>query len=156
MEKITRILLALLVLCGFGLAISPKSDLMGSLPTKNIYGKPIVYDKQYYLIDVWATWCPPCKMTVPELIALQKDFVSKNFTVIGLSVDDTVEPVLSFAKTTKINYPVAMASGQALNALPSVRGIPTMFIVENGKVVKTIVGYTPKETLAEELRQRIK
>jgi thiol-disulfide isomerase/thioredoxin len=154
MEKITKNIIILFSLVG--ILFATPTALLGKMPTSNIYGKPIVYDKQVYLLDVWATWCPPCKMTIPELVALQEEFASKNFTVIGLSVDDSAKTVLDYLKKNPVNYSVAMATPETLKALPPVRGIPTLFVVDKGVIVKTIVGYTPKETLAEEIRKRIK
>lgn len=136
----------LLLVVGSLFAVDKKwSD---SFPQKDLNGKAIIYDKQVYLVDVWATWCPPCRLTIPELIALQEE-ITKNFTVLGLSVDqESAEYVADFVKKEKVNYPVALA-GEALRTLPAVRGIPTMFVLDkNGKIVKTFVGYTDRKTLS--------
>ncbi len=126
-------------------------------PQLDLAGNEIVYDKDAYLVDVWATWCPPCRMTVPELIALQSTLSTEKFSVIGLSVDEiSDEAVLNYINKEGVNYPVAKA-GRAMQYLPPVRGIPTMFILDkNGKIKKTFVGYTKKEIMLKEVQKVLK
>lgn len=123
-------------------------------PQKDLSGNPIIYDKAVYVVDVWATWCPPCRLTVPELIALQSQLSVESFSVIGLSVDEiSDEELLAFVTKENINYPVAKA-GKAMQFLPPVRGIPTMFILDkNGKIKKTFVGYMKKDALLKEVKK---
>src|SRR3990167_1313561 len=62
------------------------------------------------LLNFWATWCPPCREEIPDLIKLQTKYAGR-LQIIGLS-DDTgaVETVKDFVKQTGMNYPVAIAS----------------------------------------------
>lgn len=131
-----------------------KSPWHSVFPQQDLQGKPIVYDKQAYLVDIWATWCPPCRLTVPELIAVQNELSTKNFMVLGLSVDtDGDKTVLDFVTREKVNYPVAKAN-ETLRYFPPVRGIPTMFILDaNGKIKKTFIGYTDKDVMLKEVKK---
>lgn len=148
-----KILLAIIILTIGGIvhATGP-GPLLEHMPSRDISGAPIIYDKDIYLLDVWATWCPPCRRTIPDLINVQKKYASKGVTVIGLSVDTVPDKDLSaFVKKAGINYPIARA-GDTLKYLPPVRGIPTMFIVDrNGKILDRYVGYTDMETLSQAL-----
>lgn len=123
-------------------------------PQKDLAGNKIVYDKQAYLVDIWATWCPPCRLTVPELIALQKELPTRNFMVLGLSVDtDDDKTVLDFAVREKVNYPIAKAN-ETLHYFPPVRGIPTMFVLDkNGEIKKMFIGYTSKTEMLKEVKK---
>ena len=89
------------------------------------------------LINFWATWCGPCRMEIPHLIALQKRFSPRGFRVVGLSVDqggmDLVRP---FVEQAGINYPVFIAPEGAKQAFGGVEAIPASFLIDkSGKVV---------------------
>ena len=60
------------------------------------------------IIDFWATWCPPCRKGIPDLIELKKKYGSKGFEIVGVSVDadNTISEVVPFIKNYGINYPV--------------------------------------------------
>jgi thiol-disulfide isomerase/thioredoxin len=148
-----KVFIVLCVLVGLSVAVD-KAPWFSVFPQKDLAGNKIVYDKQAYLIDVWATWCPPCRMTVPVLISIQDELPTKNFTVIGLSVDtDSDKTVLDFIQAEKVNYPVAKAN-ETLKYFPPVRGIPTMFVLDkNGKIKKMFVGYTEKKTLLDAVKK---
>jgi thiol-disulfide isomerase/thioredoxin len=147
------LVIALLVASVFAAEKAPWHSVF---PQQDLSGNKIVYDKKAYLVDVWATWCPPCRQTIPELIALQQE-VSQNAFVLGLSVDqESPEYVAKFIKQEKVNYPVAMADNKVMKYFPAVRGIPTMFVLDkNGKIVKTFVGYADKKALAAAIKKVI-
>lgn len=63
------------------------------------------------LINFWATWCGPCKHEIPTLVALAEKYKSKNFVVLGISVDDKPEDLRLFAAQFKMNYPVLVGLG---------------------------------------------
>ncbi len=101
---------------------------------------------QVVLIDFWATWCGPCRMAIPHLIELQKRFGGRNFTVVGVSLDqqgpDVVRP---FASAWKLNYPVVVDSdGSLARSYGGIRAIPTTLVLNrHGSVVGSLVGYYP-------------
>ncbi len=131
--------------------------LFDHFPQRDLDQRVISYDKKLYLVDVWATWCPPCRMTIPELIDIQQKYASANFTVLGFSVDSSGPAVVrKFSKDQQINYPVAMADG-ALDHLPPVRGIPTMFLIDqDGKIIAQFIGYVDAATLSARIDQFLK
>ncbi|MBI2816824.1 MAG: TlpA family protein disulfide reductase [Acidobacteria bacterium] len=93
------------------------------------------------LLNFWATWCPPCREEIPDLIRLQQKYQGK-LQIIGLS-DDTgpVEHVKSFVREAKINYPVAIASPELQAKFGGIMGLPTSFVVDTeGKVVQKHIG----------------
>lgn len=68
------------------------------------------------LLNLWATWCGPCREEMPELIALEDKYKDKGFEVIGLNTDDeSVEDVRAFAEKMKLNYRLAYADGKLMN-----------------------------------------
>lgn len=123
---------------------------------KDIEGKTIKlsdYKNKVVLIDFWATWCPPCRKGIPDLIELQKEF-PKNFVVLGISVDsDTKEDVPGFVKNYGINYPVVYGDQSTAKLFGGVSGIPTSFLTDKkGNIVDKHVGLVPKETLARGIK----
>lgn len=94
------------------------------------------------LINFWATWCGPCAEEIPELIALQKQFEAKGFTVIGVSSDDAPETARAFAKQMNIPYPIVMRTDTIARDYGGIPALPTTFIVnKEGKVVLKQEGY---------------
>jgi thiol-disulfide isomerase/thioredoxin len=91
--------------------------------------------KQVYVVEFWATWCPPCRDSIPHLTELQKKFKDKGVTIVGIS-DETAAKVEPFVKkmAEKMDYVVALdadrkTSGDYMGAYGQ-NGIPTAFIVD--------------------------
>lgn len=62
------------------------------------------------LVNLWATWCGPCRGEMPHLVEMQETYGDKGFEVIGLDVDpEPVEEINEFAKTMKLNYQLGWA-----------------------------------------------
>lgn len=68
------------------------------------------------MINFFATWCPPCKVEIPDLIKLRNAFPEDSFLLVGLSVDESSAPVEDFVKNLDINYPVFMAAKSVTDA----------------------------------------
>ena len=127
-------------------------DLSGQTVTLEQYRGKVV------LLDFWATWCPPCRMTIPMLIKLQDKYRDDGLVILGISIDDpqqiTDKDLRYFIKMNKINYPVLRYNQKVMkDYFEGERvSIPTMFIVDrNGKIRDMIVGYAPdplKKSLA--------
>ena len=97
------------------------------------------------IIDFWATWCGPCRMGIPDFVALQSEY-DEDLVILGVSVDQgDLSVVPSFAKEYKINYPVLYATMEVVQSYGGISGIPTSFIIDrDGKVRNRVVGYRPK------------
>ncbi len=110
------------------------------------------------VIDLWATWCGPCRTSTPELVNLQKEFGPKGLEVIGLDIDpdsDTPEKVKDFADEFKINYKLAFAEKELAVSLMRGGNIPQSIVVgRDGKIVDHFVGFSPVRT-PEKLRAAI-
>ena len=101
------------------------------------------------LINFWATWCGPCIYEIPELITLKNKFKHADFEIIGISMDDSTSTVLSFMRSTPINYPVIMASNETNKLFGDVFAIPTTLIYDKGLTyVSKIQGFQDQTTLA--------
>jgi thiol-disulfide isomerase/thioredoxin len=106
-----------------------------------VKGDPVTFeDGKVTVVEFWATWCPPCKTSIPHLTEVQKQYRDKGVTVIGIS-NESVATVKSFTKKMgeKMEYTVAVdGSGEVSKGYMDAYGqggIPTAFIVDqSGKV----------------------
>jgi thiol-disulfide isomerase/thioredoxin len=106
------------------------------------------------LLNFWATWCPPCREEVPELVDLQARYKDR-LQVIGISMDDPedVRGVKKFAIQEGVNYPIVMASREIILEYGGVPALPTSFVVNTeSKVVQKHVGLYPTYVYETEVR----
>ena len=112
------------------------------------------YEGKVLLIDIWATWCGPCRQSIPHLVELAKEYKNKGVEIIGLTTerDDPDEQfVREFSAQLKINYPIGWANPTLESGLKNGRsGIPQTIIVgRDGKVKYHTVGFHPKLSIPE-------
>jgi thiol-disulfide isomerase/thioredoxin len=90
------------------------------------------------LLNVWATWCGPCRYEIPELQKIHDHYAARGFEVIGVSVDESgVEPVRSFvSEQENMKYPIVLdAEGKIANLLQTTV-LPTSVLVDRkGRIV---------------------
>lgn len=103
------------------------------------------------LLDFWATWCAPCRRTIPELVRIQEKYRDQGLIILGISVDDPqrigVKSLLAFKKQFKINYSILRADHNVTRAYFRTGQIPlpTLFIIDReGRVVDSIAGNNPR------------
>ena len=88
------------------------------------------------LLNFWATWCPPCREEIPDLIRLQNEYGAKGFTVIGVDVGESPAKVSTFMSKMGINYPIALDRDQQVAAQYGIVGIPTSYLVaSDGRII---------------------
>jgi thiol-disulfide isomerase/thioredoxin len=98
-----------------------------------ITSQPPNLSGRVYILEFWATWCPPCMQSIPHMIELADKYKDKAVPFIALSTDRSSEPVKQMVKDKGINYYVGMDNG--LSGKYSVRGIPSAFIIgRSGRV----------------------
>ena len=104
---------------------------------KNLDGTTFkVADKKgkVLLLNLWATWCGPCRAEMPTLVKMQDEHRDAGLEVIGLNTDDeTVEDINKFASDMKLNYTLVWADTEMQTALLRISkfgGIPQSFIVD--------------------------
>jgi len=105
------------------------------------------------LMNFWATWCPPCRAEIPDLIALQNKYRDK-LVIIGVSEDDgPVEAVKQFVADQKMNYMVAMSTPELRKIFRGVVALPTTFLLDlQGQVAQKHVGLLNPEDAEAEAR----
>lgn len=111
------------------------SDFSGTLYTIDDFAGKIV------LFNIWATWCPPCKMEMPGIQKLHDAKVSENFIIVAVSTGENPRTVSEFLKETKYTFPVFLDPSSTLGAQLASRGIPTTYIInKKGRVLAGTIG----------------
>lgn len=107
------------------------------------------YRNRPVIVDFWATWCAPCRASMPHLNSLQQRYAKDGLAVIGMSVDETGPvPVRRFARSLGVRFTIAMANDEVLDAYGPIRSIPTTFFINRkGEIVRRVVGYIDGETM---------
>jgi thiol-disulfide isomerase/thioredoxin len=105
------------------------------------------------IVNFWATWCPPCRAEIPDLVALQEKY-RDTLQIIGVSEDEgPPEQVKRFAAEHHINYPIVMTTKELQRLFPGVQALPTSFIVNReGRLVQKHVGMLSAVTTELEAR----
>jgi cytochrome c biogenesis protein CcmG, thiol:disulfide interchange protein DsbE len=89
------------------------------------------------LLNLWATWCGPCRFEIPELQTIHNRYAARNFEVVGVSVDESgIDAVKDFVKEHSMTYPVVVdAEGKLANVFQT-SVLPTSVVIDrNGKIV---------------------
>jgi thiol-disulfide isomerase/thioredoxin len=113
---------------------------------------PASYPGQWVLVNFWATWCPPCKQEIPELIRLQHDKAG-TLTIIGVAVSyRDSQVVLDFAREQGIDYPIVLGNEDIAAEFGGIRGLPESFLyAPDGKLVRRFEGPQTESTIEQAL-----
>jgi thiol-disulfide isomerase/thioredoxin len=111
------------------------------------------YQGKAIIVNIWGTWCGPCRMEIPELMKMKEEFGGKGLEVVGLSLgrEDISEPeslVKSYATATKINYDIGFFTEEirtGLNKIAPIGAVPTSYLIsKDGKIRAVFQGAGPK------------
>ncbi|MBN1999611.1 TlpA family protein disulfide reductase [candidate division KSB1 bacterium] len=113
------------------------------------------YQGKALILDIWDTWCPPCKKEIPDFIKLYSEYNSKGLEILGVAVGrDGIEAVRSFVKQNGVNYPNAIMTEDFLPGVGQIRGIPTTFVIDkNGGIYKKYIGFKEKSVFEQDIRE---
>jgi len=135
----------------------PKEDPYARISLQDPQGRVIRFADfkgKVRLIDVWASWCGPCRMTIPDLNRLYDRYRSQGLVVVGVSVDNSPADVVAFAHKTPLKYPVGMMTPEIETLLGNPDALPTSFLVDrNGKLRRKFIGYVDPATVEREVRR---
>jgi len=116
-------------------------DLAGN----TVYSRELFKGK-VVIFNVWATWCPPCRKEMPDLLKLSQILPKKRFMVVALSVDENADDVRAFVHEHKLSFPVFWDQGGKTITAPTL-GVfkypETLVINREGRVVTKVIGAYP-------------
>ena len=109
------------------------------------------YSGKVLLVNLWATWCGPCRMETPELVKLNKEFRDRGVEMIGLSTEDpeaSADSVSDFIREYKVDYQIGWAKREVAQTLMQGRAsIPQSFVIaRDGRIVRRFIGFRPDLT----------
>jgi len=154
---------------GAGDAGSSAGNVLNSLPPvvletelRAASGSPIKlsdYSGKVLLVNLWATWCGPCRLETPELVRLHKEYESRGVEMVGLSTENpeaSAQRVVEFVKAFNVDYHVGWATPEvALTLMQGRDSIPQSFIItREGRILKRFIGFSPTTT-PPQLRQAL-
>jgi thiol-disulfide isomerase/thioredoxin len=110
------------------------------------------YRGKIVILDLFASWCPPCRMEIPQFVHLQTKYADR-LAVVGLAYDQgSVDPLKRFLEQMKINYDVYWGTEEIANYV-GLRGIPhTLVLDREGRITYTYIGFTPEKTFEENIQ----
>ena len=132
----------------------------------DVSGKPLslaAMKGRVCIVDIWGTWCPPCREEIPAFVKLQDKYGEYGFQMIGLNQENgpseeaKIKTVNDFMANNSMNYPCAMITEEVLDQVPDFNAFPTtLFIDHYGKVRLKSIGfheYDYMSTIVETLLQ---
>jgi peroxiredoxin len=110
------------------------------------------YRGHVLVLDFFATWCQPCRASIPHLVGMNRKYAKQGLYVLGMSADEDGErAVRAFADQYHVDYPLALA-GESTMADFGVRSVPVMFIIDKkGQVAGVFRGFTDELARSTEL-----
>lgn len=115
-----------------------------------VTGEPVAKSQwkgKLLVVDVWGTWCPPCRQALPHLIELQEKYRQQGVQIVGLNIEneESTEAQAKIVKAAiqefKINYPCALIDNDFLETIPDFEGFPTALLIDGtGRVRLKLVG----------------
>jgi thiol-disulfide isomerase/thioredoxin len=126
----------------------PRLEAKGMISLKHYRGK-VIY------IDFWASWCGPCRKSLPALNSIHTEFRKKGFEVIAINLDEERDDALAFLKEFPVAYPTAIDTSSKVPEAYGLIGMPTAYLVDRKGIVQWVhEGF--KKSDIEPLRKKIK
>lgn len=117
------------------------------------------YQGQLVLVNFWASWCPPCRLEIPDFIKLQKKYQEKEFTFIGIGVENKKD-IKAYSDDMGINYPVTYDTAQAMEVARaygnSVGALPySILISRDQKILEIFPGLLTSSRLSKAIEKHL-
>jgi cytochrome c biogenesis protein CcmG/thiol:disulfide interchange protein DsbE len=100
------------------------------------------YRGKVVLLNIWATWCPPCKVEMPSMERLHKKLAGTDFQLIAVSVDEEDSSVVNkFVHEYGLTFPVLHDQDGSIRQIYQTTGVPESFVIDrDGVIVKKVIG----------------
>ncbi len=159
MKKLSKIIILLVCLFLPAILFAQKNqeDKAPTIALKDINSKSVRlsdFKGKVILLNFWATWCPPCRAEIPDLIKWQKEYENQGLQIIGITYPPTNRAtVRSFVRQNEINYPILVGSKKTKELFTTADTMPFSVVIDrDGKVKELIEGVI----FADEFDEKIK
>ena len=107
------------------------------------------------IVDFFATWCLPCRASIPHLVELKRKYGKQGLQILGLDADDEGDRAINaFAEELRVNYPLAVA-GDRIQLDFGIRSVPILFVIDKkGVLVDSYRGFN--DEIGRSLEQTVK
>jgi thiol-disulfide isomerase/thioredoxin len=152
-----RLLLALFLLVTPAVTLGQAPRTAPAVVLRDLNGRTVRltdFKGKVVLLNFWATWCPPCRAEIPELINWQREYESKGLQIIGVTYPPTNRRrVRRFLRASKITYPVLLGDRKTKALFDVSETLPFSVVIDReGKVRENIEGIL----LPEEFDEKVK
>jgi peroxiredoxin len=110
------------------------------------------YRGQYVLVNFWATWCPPCRAELPDLVSYYHAYAEDGFVLLGVNEQEPASVASTFLQAQGLDFPVVLDStGMVMNSYGA-SGLPSSFLINpEGQIVRMWTGMVNRSTLEREI-----
>jgi cytochrome c biogenesis protein CcmG/thiol:disulfide interchange protein DsbE len=151
-------------------ADSPKADLAEpELTLKDLDGKDVSlseYKGKVVLVNFWATWCEPCRVEIPWLIAMQQKYGPKGFVLIGIALDEEGKSVVApfvakerfdvDGQKLPMSYKILIGNDDAADKFGGLFGYPTSILISrDGKQIKRVTGMISEDEMNKAIESQL-
>src|SRR5271155_1352102 len=151
-------------------ADNPKADLAEpELTLKDLDGKDVSlndYKGKVVLVNFWATWCEPCRVEIPWLIEMQKQYGPKGFVILGIALDEEGKSVVApfvakerfdvNGQKLPMSYKILIGNDDAADKFGGLFGYPTSVLISrDGKQIKRVTGAISEDEMNKEIESQL-
>ncbi len=139
---------AALLALALALAAAPAAALEVGAPVPSISaprlsrpGETVSLDRlrgQVVYVDFWASWCVPCRLSMPALEALHRKHSARGFTVVGFNKDVRAADAERFLERVKVSFPLAADADDAAARAFGVKAMPSGYLVDRRGIVRRV------------------
>lgn len=127
---------------------------------KSLEGKTVKlsdFHGKAVLLNFWATYCGPCKVEMPWLVELQKEYGPEGLQIIGVAMDDaSQEDIAKFAKDMGVNYPILVGKESVGDSYGGIQFLPaTFYISRDGKFIDRVFGLKGRGEIEDEVKRAL-
>jgi len=151
-------------------ADNPKADLPEpELTLKDLDGKDVSlseYKGKVVLVNFWATWCEPCRVEIPWLIEMQKQYGPKGFVILGIALDEEGKSVVApfvakerfdvNGQQLPMSYRILIGNDDAADKFGGLFGYPTSILISrDGKQIKRVTGMISEDEMNKAVESQL-